>query len=79
MGEEDSKDLQGDEGKVLREKVFSLTNGVLGDNEKLSEKEVSCVVYYIKRERIVYSLSHRSWMLLIVATMLVDPRDVIGP
>lgn len=40
VGEEDSKDLQGDEGKVLREKVFSLTNGVLGDNEKLTEREI---------------------------------------
>lgn len=41
VGEEDSKDLQGDEGKPLREKVFSLTNGVLSDNEKLSEQQVS--------------------------------------
>lgn len=41
VGEEDSKDLQGDEGKPLREKVFSLTNGVLSDSEKLSEQQVS--------------------------------------
>lgn len=41
VGEEDSKDLQGDEGKTLREKVFSLTNGVLSDSEKLSEQQVS--------------------------------------
>lgn len=45
VGEEDSKDLQGDVGKTLREKVFSLTNGVLGDNEKLSEQQVSFVLY----------------------------------
>lgn len=40
VGEEDSKDLQGDVGKPLREKVLSLTNGVLSDNEKLSEQQV---------------------------------------
>ena len=40
IGEEDSKDLRGDEGKVLREKVHSLTNGVLDDSEKLSEEQV---------------------------------------
>jgi 3'(2'), 5'-bisphosphate nucleotidase len=40
VGEEDSKDLQGDTGKPLREKVFSLTNGVLSDSEKLSEQQV---------------------------------------
>lgn len=40
VGEEDSKDLQGDVGKPLREKVFSLTNGVLSDSEQLSEKQV---------------------------------------
>lgn len=45
VGEEDSKDLQGDVGKTLREKVFSLTNGVLGDNEKLSEQQVSFVLF----------------------------------
>jgi 3'(2'), 5'-bisphosphate nucleotidase len=32
--------LQGDAGKVLREKVYSLTNGVLNENEKLSEQQV---------------------------------------
>lgn len=41
IGEEDSKDLRGDAGKVLREKVYSLTNGVLNDDEKLSEEQVS--------------------------------------
>ncbi|KAI7897916.1 3',5'-bisphosphate nucleotidase [Cokeromyces recurvatus] len=40
VGEEDSKDLQGDAGKILREKVFSLTNGVLNENEKLSEQQI---------------------------------------
>ncbi|KAI8647510.1 3',5'-bisphosphate nucleotidase [Parasitella parasitica] len=40
VGEEDSKDLQGDAGKALREKVFSLTNGVLDDKEKLSEQQI---------------------------------------
>ncbi|CEP13461.1 hypothetical protein [Parasitella parasitica] len=40
VGEEDSKDLQGDAGKALREKVVFLTNGVLGDNEKLTEKQI---------------------------------------
>lgn len=40
IGEEDSKDLRGDEGKVLREKVFTLTNGVLAKDEQLSEEEV---------------------------------------
>ena len=41
IGEEDSKDLRGDAGKVLREKVYSLTNGVLNDDEKLSEEQAS--------------------------------------
>lgn len=41
VGEEDSKDLQGEQGKVLREKVVSLTNGVLSETEKLSESQVS--------------------------------------
>jgi 3'-phosphoadenosine 5'-phosphosulfate (PAPS) 3'-phosphatase len=45
VGEEDSKDLQGDVGKTLREKVFTLTNGVLGDNEKLSEQQVSSILF----------------------------------
>ncbi|KAG1046819.1 hypothetical protein G6F43_010711 [Rhizopus delemar] len=40
IGEEDSKDLQGESGKVLREKVVSLTNGVLSENEKLSEQQI---------------------------------------
>ncbi|KAL1929301.1 hypothetical protein VTP01DRAFT_2360 [Rhizomucor pusillus] len=40
IGEEDSKDLRGDEGKVLREKVFTLTNGVLAKDEQLSEEEI---------------------------------------
>ena len=40
VGEEDSRDLQGDVGKVLREKVYSLTNGVLDQNEKLTEQQV---------------------------------------
>ncbi|KAI8375794.1 3',5'-bisphosphate nucleotidase [Blakeslea trispora] len=40
VGEEDSKDLQGDAGKVLREKVFSLTNGVLDQSEKLTEQQI---------------------------------------
>ncbi|CAO3631554.1 unnamed protein product [Cunninghamella blakesleeana] len=40
VGEEDSKDLRGEEGRILREKVFSLTNGVLNDNEKLTEDQI---------------------------------------
>ncbi|KAG0165975.1 hypothetical protein DFQ28_008043 [Apophysomyces sp. BC1034] len=40
VGEEDSKDLRGDAGKILREKVHSLTNGVLNAEEKLSEEEI---------------------------------------
>jgi 3'(2'), 5'-bisphosphate nucleotidase len=32
--------LQGDVGKVLREKVFSLTNGVLAEDQKLTEEQV---------------------------------------
>ncbi|KAG2201326.1 hypothetical protein INT47_001414 [Mucor saturninus] len=40
VGEEDSKDLQGDAGKILREKVVSLTNGVLSESEKLSEQQI---------------------------------------
>ncbi|KAI9306826.1 3',5'-bisphosphate nucleotidase [Cunninghamella echinulata] len=40
VGEEDSKDLRGEEGKILREKVFSLTNGILNDNEKLTEDQI---------------------------------------
>ena len=45
IGEEDSKDLRGDDGKVLREKVHSLTNGVLDDSEKLSEEQVMIYSY----------------------------------
>ncbi|KAI9273058.1 3',5'-bisphosphate nucleotidase [Phascolomyces articulosus] len=40
VGEEDSKDLRGDAGKILREKVHSLTNGVLDESEKLSEDQI---------------------------------------
>ncbi|KAI8097700.1 3',5'-bisphosphate nucleotidase [Halteromyces radiatus] len=40
IGEEDSKDLRGEEGRILREKVHALTNGVLQDNEKLSEDQI---------------------------------------
>ncbi|ORY91349.1 3',5'-bisphosphate nucleotidase [Syncephalastrum racemosum] len=40
VGEEDSKDLRGDAGKVLREKVHSLTNGVLSATEQLSEDQI---------------------------------------
>ncbi|CAO3630168.1 unnamed protein product [Cunninghamella echinulata] len=40
VGEEDSKDLRGEEGKILREKVISLTNGILNDNEKLTEDQI---------------------------------------
>jgi 3'(2'), 5'-bisphosphate nucleotidase len=35
--------LQGDVGKVLREKVFSLTNGVLAEDQKLTEEQVKKV------------------------------------
>ena len=45
VGEEDSKDLQGEQGKVLREKVYSLTNGVLSGDEKLSEQQVRRIHY----------------------------------
>ncbi|KAI9322705.1 3',5'-bisphosphate nucleotidase [Dichotomocladium elegans] len=44
IGEEDSKDLRGDVGKVLREKVHALTNGVLSDNEQLSEEEILAAI-----------------------------------
>ncbi|KAI8988029.1 3',5'-bisphosphate nucleotidase [Mycotypha africana] len=40
VGEEDSKDLKGETGTPLREKVVSLTNGILADNEKLSEQQI---------------------------------------
>ncbi|ORE07428.1 3',5'-bisphosphate nucleotidase [Rhizopus microsporus var. microsporus] len=40
VGEEDSKDLQGDSGKALRDKVVSLTNGVLSQDEVLSEQQI---------------------------------------
>lgn len=45
VGEEDSKDLQGESGKALRDKVVSLTNGVLSQDEKLSEQQVSFFIY----------------------------------
>ncbi|KAI9029112.1 3',5'-bisphosphate nucleotidase [Phycomyces nitens] len=40
IGEEDSQDLRGDTGKILREKVHSLTNGVLSASEQLSEDQI---------------------------------------
>ncbi|KAG2176633.1 hypothetical protein INT44_007297 [Umbelopsis vinacea] len=40
VGEEDSKDLRGDTGKALREKVLELTNGVFSESEKLSEDKL---------------------------------------
>lgn len=45
VGEEDSKDLQGESGKALRDKVVSLTNGVLSQDETLSEQQVSFFIY----------------------------------
>lgn len=53
IGEEDSKDLRGDEGKVLREKVFTLTNGVLAKDEQLSEEEVWNVALSFKIKKAV--------------------------
>ncbi|CAO3633871.1 unnamed protein product [Mucor fragilis] len=60
VGEEDSKDLQGDEGKPLREKVFSLTNGVLSDNEKLSEQQI---LDAIDRGNYIGGAKGRHWAL----------------
>lgn len=40
VGEEDAQDLRGESGRLLREKVHSLTNGVLNDSEKLTEDQV---------------------------------------
>ncbi|KAI9269407.1 3',5'-bisphosphate nucleotidase [Sporodiniella umbellata] len=40
IGEEDSKDLQGEEGRLLREKVAFLTNGGLKEGEKLTEQQI---------------------------------------
>ncbi|KAI8329848.1 3',5'-bisphosphate nucleotidase [Chlamydoabsidia padenii] len=40
VGEEDAQDLRGEQGRLLREKVHSLTNGVLKDNEKLTEDQI---------------------------------------
>ncbi|KAI8063188.1 3',5'-bisphosphate nucleotidase [Gongronella butleri] len=44
VGEEDSKDLQGDTGKILRDKVFSLTNGVLDAQEKMTEDQILAAI-----------------------------------
>ncbi|KAG2218951.1 hypothetical protein INT45_004643 [Circinella minor] len=60
IGEEDSKDLRGDEGKVLREKVHSLTNGVLDDSEKLSEEQI---LEAIDRGNYVGGPKGRHWAL----------------
>ncbi|CAO0790472.1 unnamed protein product [Mucor circinelloides] len=60
VGEEDSKDLQGDEGKTLREKVFSLTNGVLSDSEKLSEQQI---LDAIDRGNYIGGAKGRHWAL----------------
>ncbi|KAF7724739.1 hypothetical protein EC973_000767 [Apophysomyces ossiformis] len=60
IGEEDSKDLRGDAGKVLREKVHSLTNGVLEANEKLSEDEI---LNAIDRGNYAGGPSGRHWAL----------------
>lgn len=40
VGEEDAKDLRGEAGRALREKVVSLTNGVLSPEEQLTEEQV---------------------------------------
>lgn len=40
VGEEDSKDLRGEAGKALREKVHELTNGVFSSSEQLTEEKV---------------------------------------
>lgn len=44
VGEEDSKDLRGEAGKALREKVHELTNGVFTESEKLSEDKVKIII-----------------------------------
>ncbi|KAG2180984.1 hypothetical protein INT43_008566 [Umbelopsis isabellina] len=40
VGEEDSKDLRGETGKALREKVHELTNGVFSSSEQLTEDKL---------------------------------------
>ncbi|KAI8889037.1 3',5'-bisphosphate nucleotidase [Backusella circina FSU 941] len=60
VGEEDSKDLQGDAGKVLREKVFSLTNGVLSEDQKLTEEQI---LQAIDRGNYVGGPKGRHWAL----------------
>ncbi|KAI8381033.1 3',5'-bisphosphate nucleotidase [Radiomyces spectabilis] len=60
VGEEDSKDLRGDSGKVLREKVHSLTNGVLSADEQLSE---DAILKAIDRGNYVGGPSGRHWAL----------------
>ncbi|KAJ2959660.1 hypothetical protein NQZ79_g4906 [Umbelopsis isabellina] len=40
VGEEDSKDLRGEAGKALREKVHELTNGVFPASEQLTEEKL---------------------------------------
>ncbi|ORX47060.1 3',5'-bisphosphate nucleotidase [Hesseltinella vesiculosa] len=65
VGEEDSKDLRGDVGKILREKVFSLTNGVLDAQEKLTEDQILAA---IDRGNYAGGAKGRHWAL--------DPIDV---
>jgi 3'(2'), 5'-bisphosphate nucleotidase len=48
VGEEDSKDLRGDAGKALREKVLELTNGVFSESEKLSEDKVRSRLHVLR-------------------------------
>lgn len=59
VGEEDLKDLQGDEGKVLREKVVELVNTVTGDKPMSTEE----VLQSIDRGNYVGGPKGRHWTL----------------
>ena len=52
VGEEDSKDLRGDAGKPLREKVHELTNGVFSESEKLTEDKVRSVLHFLRHSKV---------------------------
>ncbi|KAI7864727.1 3',5'-bisphosphate nucleotidase [Spinellus fusiger] len=60
IGEEDSKDLRGESGKVLREKVHSLTNGILSAEQRLSEDQI---LRAIDRGNYTGGPSGRHWAL----------------
>ncbi|KAJ2010889.1 3'(2'),5'-bisphosphate nucleotidase [Coemansia sp. S85] len=66
VGEEDSKDLQGEEGRVLREKVTELVNATTGDAMSSDEASCfarSCILRAIDRGQYAGGPRGRHWTL----------------